>query len=46
MADILECVSALLWLGLSVWAGVKLRRLNRRMDTILSNLEREIGNGQ
>lgn len=46
MADILECVAVLLWLGLGVWAGVKLRRLNRRMDTILSDLEREIRNGQ
>lgn len=46
MVDILECVAAILWLGLGILAGVKLHRLNRRMDAILSDIERKIGNDQ
>lgn len=46
MADILECVAAILWLALSIWSWVKFRRFNRRLDAVLSDIERDMSNGQ
>lgn len=46
MADILECVAAILWLALGIWAWVKFRRLNKRMDAVLSDIERSLNDGQ
>lgn len=46
MADILECVAGALWIALGLYAGWKIRRLNRRMDTILSDIERDLHHGQ
>lgn len=46
MADILECVAGALWIALGLYTAFKFRRLNRRMDTILSEIERDLHNGQ
>lgn len=46
MTDILQCVAAILWLTLGVWAWVKFRRLNRRMDIILADIERKMEDDQ
>ena len=45
MADILECVAGALWIALGIYAAIKFRRLNRRMDAILSEIERDLHNG-
>lgn len=46
MADILECVAAILWLALGIWFWVKFHRINRRMDAVLSDIEKELNDGQ
>ena len=46
MADILEVVAALLWIALGIYAGTKIRRLNRRADEVLDDLTRELHDDQ
>lgn len=46
MADILECIAGALWIALGLYAGWKIRHLNRRMDTILSDIERDLHHDQ
>ncbi len=46
MAEISETIAALLWIALGIYAVIKFRRLNRRMDAILSEIERDLHNGQ
>ena len=42
IADILELVAAALWLGLGIYLARRSRALLRRLDTVVSELERDV----
>lgn len=42
MADILDLIATTIWLGLGVYAWVKFRRLNKRLDRMLDDLEADV----
>lgn len=42
MAEILECIAGTLWIALGIYTGLKVRRLNKRLDDVLDELTEEI----
>lgn len=42
MAEHLEIIAALLWIALGLLTGYRLRRLNKRMNKALDDLERDL----
>lgn len=46
MAEILEYVALALWIALALYGGWKIHRLNRRMDAILDEIERDLHDDQ
>lgn len=42
MAEILENIAALLWIGLALLTGYRLRKLDKRMNRTLDDIERII----
>lgn len=42
MTSALETATALLWLALSVWFWVRIRKLDKRINKALDDLEQEI----
>lgn len=43
MADILEIITLLFWIALGVYTFHHTRRMNKRLDSILDEVEKEIG---
>lgn len=46
MTDILELIGSVIWIALAIYFFTRIRRLNRRMDAILSDIERDLHHGQ
>ena len=42
MAEIFECIAGALWIALGIYTGLKVRRLNKRLDDVLDELTEEI----
>ena len=40
--EIIEAAAAILWLCLGIYVGIKARRILRRMDQVVAELEKDV----
>ena len=42
MADILELIAAAIWIGVGIYAWIKVRRINKRLDKVIADIEADV----